>query len=490
MKILLLLALPLLLLATDNNDAKIIELEKKVDFLLKSSASLNEDMNENINILDKVERKSILDKINFSPELLLRFDKFTYRNGKIEGENTTVGGNPTLGGDDSTPELKRQRRDEFTKNYDIASSIRFRLNMNAELEDIKFYGRLLYMNSSQANQRLCILSKEIKNGTSSSAFDVDRAYVDYTVNSTSDTPLTLSFGILPTTAGTPMQYSQNKKRNSLFPALVFNMSTYGMIATQKFSQNTYARLVLAKAYTLRPNFYPYQCNRENIDNANVIGLYADTKFNFYGKALASFGINVLNGFRAHPYLGADVSANNSHDLGTMATFGLGIDVEKFANTDTTFFIHTALSNPHANGNKDDYKITHYVGGEGLTAEGNVGFTEADYASGAMLSQNGYSLFVGTKYDFNTAFNAGVEFNYGSKYWFSATQGAEDTFNKLSVRGTAFELYTTWKFHKYLNTKLTYMQIDEDYTGSGWHFGEPAKKDATQNIVSLSIEARF
>ncbi|WP_297441359.1 DUF3373 family protein [Sulfurimonas sp.] len=479
-KTFLLAAFPLLLFATDNNDLKIIELQEKVNYLLQLSKVHQESIDENIDILERVERKSILDKVNFSPEFLLRFDKLGYKNRSIEGENTTVDGNPA----------SEQRRDEFHKRFQVASSIRFRLNMNAKFKDIKFYGRMLYMTSSQSNERLCILSRDIKNGTASSAFDVDRAYVDYTLNSKSSTPLTFSFGLLPTTAGTPMQYAQNKKRNALFPALVFNMNTYGMLATQKFSQNTYARVVLAKAYTLRANFYPYQCNRENIDNANIIGLYADTKFNFYGKALASFGVNILNDFRAHPYLGPDVSADNSHNLGTIATFGLGIDIEKFANSDTTFFIHTALSNPHANGNTDDYKITQYVDGEGLTADENAGFTEADYASGTLLSQNGYSVFLGTKYDINTAFNLGLEFNYGSKYWFSATQGAEDTFNKLAIRGTAFEVYGTWKFHKYLNTKLGYMRIDENYTGSGWHFGEPAKKDATQNILSLSIEARF
>jgi len=30
----------------------------------------------------------------------------------------------------------------------------------------------------------------------------------------------------------------------------------------------------------------------------------------------------------------------------------------------------------------------------------------------------------------------------------------------------------------------------ELAGSGWHFGQPAKKDATQSIASLSLEARF
>ncbi|MEN4052840.1 MULTISPECIES: DUF3373 family protein [Sulfurimonas] len=480
MKKTLLLTLPLLLYASNEElYQRIQQLEQEVKTLKEQTTLNTQDTLENSEILSTVETKTILDKVNFAPELLLRFDKFDYTTGKIEGENTEVH-------DSTGAPTGIQRRDEFSKHYNIATSIRFRLNMSANFDNVKFHGRLLYMNSSQSNQRLCILSHDIKTGIAGSAFDTDRAYIDYKA-----TPeFTFSFGILPTTAGTPMQYAQNKKRNSLFPALVFNMNTYGMIATQKFATQSYIRLVLAKPYTLRPQFYPYQCNRENIDNADIIGLYSDTKLHFFGNALLSYGVNVLANFKAHPYLGADIDSSNAHNLGLMATFGLGMDIEKFLQSPATLFLHAALSNPHPNSTEDDYKIVTYNGSTGLTTGGYTGFTEADYASGTMLQKNGYSLFTGMKYDSNRDFNFGAEFNYGSKYWFSATQGAEDTFNKLAVRGYVGELYTTWKFHRYLNAKLSYLYIHENYTGSGWHFGEPAKKDATQSILSLSLEARF
>ena len=494
MKKVFLLSLPIILLASNTDiNSKLEALQNEVNILKQEVKYHQEDLDERSPIIEVNEKKTILDKINLSPELLLRFDKYDYTNGMIGDtqayENTQVydaAGNPT-----------GSRRDNYTKEYDIATSLRFRLNMNMQLEDIKFHGRLLYMNSTQSHQRICILSRDIKTGTAGSAFDVDRAYIDYSTNRTSPYAFTFSFGILPTTGGTPMQYAQNKKRSALFPALVFDMNTYGMIGTQKLADNTYARLVLAKPYTLRPNFYPYQCNRENIDNANIVGLYTDTKFDFLGKSLLSFGVNMLHDLKAHPYLGPDVDSSNSHTLGTMLTFGLGIDIEKVADTQTTLFIHTALSNPHGNGNKEDYQISDQnpndVGQtlqDSKTIDGNAGFTEADYASGTMLTQNGYALYVGTKYDINSEFNIGAELNYGSKYWYSATQGAEDMYNKLALRGTAYELYGIWNFHKYLNAKLGFMSMHEEFTGSGWHFGPPASKDATQNIGYLSLEARF
>ena len=480
MKKIALLTFPFFLFASQVDiDKNISDLESELRKLQKEVKYHQEDLDERIPIIEAIEKKAILDKINFSPEILLRFDKFDYKNGIIEGEDTRIydtNGNRT----------NIQRRDEFSKHYDVASSIRFRLNMNMQVEDIKFYGRLIYMNSSQSNQRVCILSKDIKTGTPGSAFDVDRAYIDYTLNKNTDYPFTFSFGILPTTGGTPMQFAQDKKRSSLFPALVFDMNTYGMIGTQKIAKDTYIRGVIAKGYTLRANFYPYQCNRENINNADIFGLYTDTKLHFLGDSLLSFGVNVMHDLKAHPYLGPDVTADDSTILGTMFTLGLGIDIEHFLETDSTLFLHTALSNPNANGDIDDYKIYNWSN----TYEGDSGFTEADYATGTMLQKNGYSLYIGSKYTINQNLYIGAEFNHGSKYWFSATQGAEDMYNKLATRGEAYELYSTWKYHRYLGAKLSYLRIHENYTGSGWHFGEPAKKDATQNILSLTLEAKF
>ena len=437
------------------------------------------DLSELIPIVDNVEKKSILDKINFSPELELRFDKMDYKVGEIAGETTRIDGDPT----------KDFRRKNYSKDFDPAGLIRFKLNMNAQLDDnVKFNGRMIFTNSSQSNERLCILSSDIKSNSATSAFDIDRAYFDYTSDLTSENPFTFSFGLLPTTGGTPMHFAKNGQRQSMFPALVFDMNTYGVIGTQKIFEDTYIRGILAKAYTLRANFYPYQCNRENIDNANVLGLYFDTKLDFLGDSLLSFGVNMLHDLKAHPYLGADIDSSNSHILGNIFTFGLGLDVNKVAKSDLTLFAHTAISNPHGNGATDDYQIVNPVAG--TTASGDVGFSEADYAQGEMLKDNGYSVYIGTKYDYSSSLNFGLEYNYGSKYWFSATQGAEDIYNKLATRGNVGEVYSTWKFHKNINAKIGYMYTGEQYTGSGWHFGEPAKKDGTQSIGYMSINAKY
>ena len=499
MKITLIISiLTTMLFASDSELLKRIEALENEIKTLKNIANINrkhteentEEIDDNFSILEKIERKSILDKLNLSPELELRADFFDYKVGDIDGENTLI--------HDAGGKYDQQtRRTNYSKSFEPAASIKFRINMDAEIDNqLSFHGNLLFSTSSQSNERVCILSRDIKSQTSNSAFDVERAYFNYTPNKHSENAFTLSAGLLPTTGGTPMQFGQSSKRKSMFPALVFDMNTYGLIATQKLADDTFIRAIIAKAYTLDGTFYPYQCNRENIDNANVIGLYTDTKFDFLGKSLLSFGINILHDFKAHPYLGPDVGSNDSKVLGDIFTFGLGIDIEKFLDKDITLFIHSALSNPHGNGEVDDYQIALNPNdptqtlSDGLTAAGITGFSEAPYAKGTMLKKDGYSIYLGAKYDINQAFNIGAEYNYGSKYWFSATQGAQDMYNKLATRGHVGEIYAIWRLHKNLHTKIGYMYSKENYTGSGWHFGEPVKKDGKQKVGYISLKAKF
>lgn len=467
-----LLLLPLFLFA-DPTDDRIKRLEDRIAQLEgehNSTLSTLEDMQI---VVDSVERKSFTDVIDFSPEVRLRFDKLKYDVGVFEP------GPGTPQQDENGIDIPGTRhRDDFSKNFGLASSVRFRLNMRANvLDDVSFRGRFVFQHSTQSNERLCILSHDIKSSGSVSGLDIDRAYFDYKLNRDGKYPFIFSFGILPTSGGTPMQYAEVRARQSVFPALVFDMDSYGMIFTSElthlFGEKTFMRAIAAQAYTLEPNIYPYQCNRETIDNANIYGLYFDTHLT--QNTLFSMGINVLDDLKAHPYLGPDVTAENASNLGTMVSFGLGVDAEKIGQSDLNIFFHSAMSHPHGNGKMDDY--------QGI-------FTDSDYAKGPMLTENGYSLYTGLLYDLTSSWTLGSEYNYGSKYWFAATQGAEDMYNKLATRGHVGEGYLIWKFQRYLFTKVGYMYTQEDYTGSGWHFGEPIAKGGVQQVGYLQINASF
>ena len=456
MKKIYLLIVTVSLIAAQTNQ----ELQNQIEQLKKEITKLKSEVKENRNdiddgfdILDNVERKTLTDKINFSPALMMRFDQMNYTNKSIEGET-----NPERVG--------------YTKNYNIASAIYFDLNMNAKLtKSVSFFGRLSFAYNSQAYQRLCILSRKIKSQPSEAEVEFSLAYFNYYINKSS----ILSIGMLPTFNGTPMQFAQNRPRESMFPALVFDMNTYGVIFTKQYKK-AFFRFVAAKGYTLRQFFFPFQCNRENIDNATIIGAFSDISFELLGEDLFSFGINTLKDLKAHPYLGPDVTPSKSNILGDIYTVGIGLDSKEIFHSPLTAFLHIATSIPNGNGNQDDYKS-------------DLNST-ANYAKGVMLKHPGYALFTGIKYDINDNFDTGVEFNYGSKYWFAATQGSRDMYNKLAQRGHVIEVYADWLFHKNIFVKFGFLHMGEDYTGSGWHFGEPAKKDATNSIFYTKINIRF
>ena len=467
----LFILLPLILLS-DVNDDRIKRLEDRIAQLEGEHDNTSSDLEDMQAIVDDVERKSFTDVIDFTPEVRLRFDKMKYKVGSFETDH-----NPD-------PKYNTPNREDIDKDFALASSVRFRLNMHANvMDEMSFHGRIVFQHSTQSNERLCILSKEVKSSGSISGIDIDRAYFDYKLNGDGDYPFIFSFGVLPTSGGTPMQFSEVRARQSVFPALVFDMDSYGLIFTSElttmFNSKSFLRAVVAQAYTLNPNIYPYQCNRETIDNADIYGLYFDTHVT--QNTLLSIGVNVLDDLKAHPYLGPDVTAEQAKNLGTMVTFGVGIDSKQIAGTDLTAFLHSALSHGHSNGNEDD-------NGTAGVAVGN--FTDSTYANGPLLTDFGYSVYAGLLYDISTSWTLGGEYNYGSKYWFAATQGAEDMYNKLATRGHVGEGYLIWKLNRYLFTKVGYMYTQEDYTGSGWHFGEPIDKGGEQQVGYLQINASF
>ena len=475
-RLLILLLFMFSVVYAEPSDERLRVLENRIAELESNQNSSEENVVELETIVENVERKSFTDMIDFTPEVRLRFDKMRYKVGDFETQH-----NPSTV---SRDEDGIPNRENIDKNFDIASSVRFRLNMHANLlEELQFHGRFVFQHSTQSSERLCILSKEIKSSGSISGIDIDRAYFDYLLNRGSDYPLIFSFGVLPTSGGTPMQFAEVRARQSVFPALVFDMDSYGVIFTSNlshlFSQETFLRVVIAQAYTLDPNIYPYQCNRETIDNADIYGLYFDTRFS--RGSLFSIGVNVLDNLKAHPYLGPDVNAEDSKVLGRVITFGAGLDSENIADSGVTTFIHAALSHGHSNGNEENNS----------TQGGAVGgFTTSSYADGSLIEDFGYSLYAGLLFDLSKYITFGAEYNYGSKYWFAATQGAEDMYNKLATRGHVGEGYIIWNLNRYLFTKVGYMYTDEEYTGSGWHFGEPIAKGGTQQVGYIQINASF
>jgi len=435
------------------------------------------DLDELQELVDTIETKTLTDRIKWSGDLRLRNDNFTYKKGPTDTANTQTGT-----GSDTTRDTH-----SFDKKWDPHYSVRLRLNMSTDItDDVKFTGRMVIQHDTQNNERICILSENItaSGSQANTAFDIDKAYIDYKVTGyDSKLPVIYSMGILPTTGGLSSNIAEGTSRKSVFPSLMFDTNLYGGIVSADLSKVTgikdfWIRGVAGKAFTLNSGLYYYQCNRETIQNEDVMGLFAESNFSMLGDNNTLYvGVSSIANIKATPYLGSSSAAfsiKTAKPMGDIINIGTGVEVRNINNSGLTVFGHFSYSKPDGNGIAMNFDT----------------FSSGGYASGEMLSKDGHAYYVGGRYDMDKL-ALGAEFNHGSKYWWSATQGSEDVFNKLAVRGDVIELYATYGFTDTFTAKLGYYRAQENFTGSGWHFGEPAvKNNAIQENIYVTLDAKF
>jgi hypothetical protein len=91
-------------------------------------------------------------------------------------------------------------------------------------------------------------------------------------------------------------------------------------------------------------------------------------------------------------------------------------------------------------------------------------------------KDGHAFWLGTRYTMPIESmknpKIGVEYNQGSKNWFSFTQGSNSLTNKLATRGSAVEVYYIQPINRYASLRFGAEMIDYEYVGSGYQIGTP------------------
>jgi hypothetical protein len=109
------------------------------------------------------------------------------------------------------------------------------------------------------------------------------------------------------------------------------------------------------------------------------------------------------------------------------------------------------------------------------------------SNGELESRDGYSIYTGALFPMPLEARLGLEFNWGSKYWFNFT-GAEDSLvaSKLAARGKVYEAYYIQPIFKdNFFLKLGGQYYDYDYSGSGNPMGKPVKIDDIMALDALN-----
>lgn len=100
---------------------------------------------------------------------------------------------------------------------------------------------------------------------------------------------------------------------------------------------------------------------------------------------------------------------------------------------------------------------------------------------APVSHSAWSFYGGLRYDLpNGKTQIGSEYNHGTRYWFNFTHAADDAvLSKLATRGDVWEGYLNHQIAKPAQIRLAVLRYQYDWSGSGWHMGEPKALDQPQ-----------
>jgi len=98
------------------------------------------------------------------------------------------------------------------------------------------------------------------------------------------------------------------------------------------------------------------------------------------------------------------------------------------------------------------------------------------------NHTGWMVLAGVRYSVpqnDGKTKLGFEFNHGSKYWFNFAQAEDDLLApKTSARGDVYEAYWTQRLTNRFIFKMDYQRYNNVWSGSGWQVGAPKKLDST------------
>ncbi len=437
-----------LLNATDSRDLIIEKLLKEVELLKTSVSELKENqiivqskqkedeqyVDELYDFAENTETRTLEDKLKFGVTFKTSIDNFSK---------------------------------EYTDGHKVTNSNmwsnKLMLNMNADVtSDMKIYTRLSMFKYWGSGTKHLYSNYDNMQGRvpSDSSLYVERAYLDWFFNKNSYIPMAITVGRQPSSDGPSHQFKDNTSRKATYSALLYDGAADGIVFTLDASKlisnkSSFFRFGYAKGFgytensTTVGNAY-IGASDNDIKDTNVYGLFFDTTIPNIKNSLIQLSYSKIDNIIANQL---DIEENVN--IGDVDMYGAMVEVRNLKNSNIDLFLH--YGHVETNPNTQTYK--NYGG--------------LLNAVGDNSSKSGDAIWLGTRYGFGDKqrYKFGFEYNHGSKNWVSLTQGSYDLYNKLSTRGNAYETYMMYVINRYANLRLGYIQIDYDYSNSGWFIGE-------------------
>lgn len=456
-------------LDTLQNRVNILEEEKKAPAMMpttevsrKDYDKLSNDIDNIYDTLDQVETKTLQDRISLGAELRTRVDNYKVKNPSVF-DTTTFAGIPMS-----------------SEDYDDNNwTNRFRLNMDAKINPtLSFHGRMsVYKNWGDSDTTDGALYNDINrvHRPGTSTIKLDRAYIDWVPDFV--VPIAVTIGRHPSTEGPPVEVKEYRKRQSTYPAMLFDAENDGIVLTlglDRYTGLTNAgwRFAYGKGY------------HSDQDNASELSFFDDSSAgdtNMYATFLESQipgvkdSLVVLSYAHISNLVTSFLGDDNPVNVGDMDLYGVHLQANEVLDSPFDVFVSWA-------GNETKATAAHPFGFSLLTNAPNL------------EDNNGYSIYAGLAYSVPCTFlnnpKVGFEYNHGSKYWMSMTMASTEPFNKLATRGDAYEVYYIQPVNRDLFFRAGYTFINYAYTGSGSHLGEPGPSDTELENIYLLMDVRF
>jgi hypothetical protein len=492
--------------------------QKKLEGLENKSEKKETEIKEIDKRLNQAEMHTAADKINMGIELRSRADSIHYEDTRVapapllnsfftpapQGFNGATGAQiqQAIAGMAAMGMIPPPQKADI--DNDIIYTNKFRLNMSAKVNDqLSFGGRLaaykVFGDSTDVKFNSGSLGDITFDGTTSSlphgdTIHLERAYFNYK-NKPSVVPINFSLGRRPSTDGPPMEYGNYSLEGGSPLAHIINWQFDG--ASLSFGLE---ELIPIPGFAIKLCYglgfesdwgnSASLTSQSNVDDVHLMGFIAtlfddevtsielnyahasDITDGFTGLTVMPFIVSVNGGvYSFAPNSGAFISrmepSTNIGDWDAAALLFRTNLQERF-NTNIDLFLSLGWSHTDPS-----------------TISGNPFWGLLGYgllsSNGKLESQDGYSVYAGALFPMPFDARFGLEYNYGSQYWFNFT-GAEDSLigSKLATRGQVWEAYYIQPIFKdNFFVKFGGQLYDYEYTGSGNPLGKPVKiSDAT------------
>ncbi len=503
------------------------QLQEKLEALEQKETEKTEEMESR---LSKAEFHAAVDRVNLGVELRTRAESIHYE--------SLLGPSPALvngffapapaGFNGATLAQIRGAMGQMTANNmvpppsegdvdnDIIYTNRFRLDLSSKVNDkLSFGGRLAaykvfgdstgirFYNGGMGDVTFDGNTAGLPHGDT---IRLERAFFNYK-GDMGPVPVSFSLGRRPSTFGAPLEYRNYSNEDGSPLAHIINWQfdgaslNFGLEDVTGIPGATFKLCYGVGFESGWGNSYSLSAAQSDVDDVHMLGVISHLFDNGLTNAVFSYAHawDVTDGFTGmtvmpftvtradkdadgeseyyfSPNSGGFVSrVEPTTNIGDWDAASLLIRhnlSEMFADIDVFLSASWTHTNPSGVSENPFYEIM----GQGLLS-----------SNGDLQSRDGYSIYAGAIFPMPLNGRLGLEYNWGSQYWFNFT-GAEDSLvgSKLAVRGQVVEAY----YHQPIIGKNFFLTLggqyyDYEYTGSGNPLGKPVKIDDATGLDAMN-----